>query len=147
MKSLGGKSGHDILELKSQIINDYFSLRHEKYEFLLEDKNFISNDRDLKELLTLLSEFGKFSRYHNLDIVTSKTNPSVDVENLWEKFESKILKANTPIYKRFLLFNHQPSNETYDYINSRIISILERFVRGLSRQFTFVNLGLYIRKH
>ena len=140
LKDYGGGTGHDIVELKKVISKDYFLLRND-------DENFIKNDEILEELLYLLSEFGKFSRYHNLDIVTSKSKPSVDVEMLWEKFETKILKENTPLYKRFFNFKIQQSNETYDFINSKIISILERFIRGLSRQFTFVNLGKLANKH
>ncbi|WP_452600246.1 hypothetical protein [Pontimicrobium sp. MEBiC01747] len=141
LKSFAGSSGHDILELKKEIITNYFFLRHKDDSFLAEDKSFISDDKFLNELLNLLSEFGKFARYHNLDIVTSKRRPSIDVEKLWDEFETKILKNNSSLFKRFFNIKIQQSNETYDYINSEIISILERFIRGLSRQFTFVNLG------
>lgn len=141
LKKFGGKNGHDIQELKKVILKDYFQLRDKNDQVLKNDLTFIQTDKQLDELLYLLSEFGKYARYHNLDIVTGKTNPSINTEELWEKFETKILKENTPLFRRF--FNLQNTNdpETYDFINSKIISILERFIRSLSRQFTIVNLG------
>lgn len=141
LKSFAGKTGHGIVELKNEITKNYFLLRHDKDELLREDKLFIENDQKLNKLLSLLSEFGKYARYHNLDIVTSNTKPSIDVEQQWKDFETQLLKENQPIYKRFFSMDVKFSNEGYDYINSRIISLLEKFMRGLSRQFTFVNLG------
>lgn len=141
LKSFAGNNGHGIIELKNEVIENYFLLRHENDEFLKEDKSFIKDDIKLNTLLSLLSEFGKYSRYYNLDVVTSKRNPSIDVEQEWKDFETKLLKENQPIYKRFFSMDVKFSNEGYDYINSRIIALLERFMRGLARQFTFVNLG------
>lgn len=139
--SFAGGNGHGIVELKNEIIENYFLLRHDKDEFLREDKLFIKNDQKLNTLLNLLSEFGKYSRYYNLDVVTSKRNPSLDVEQEWKDFETILLKENQSVYKRFFSMDVKFSNEGYDYINSRIIALLEKFMRGLARQFTFVNLG------
>ncbi|PTX59206.1 hypothetical protein C8N46_11042 [Kordia periserrulae] len=141
LKFFGGKTGHGIIELKEEVINNYFLLRNEKDEFLKEDKNFIKNNQKLNTLLHLLSEFGKYSRYYNLDVVTSKRNPSLNVEQEWKDFETILLKENQSVYKRFFSVNVKFSNEGYNYINSRIVALLEKFIRGLARQFTFVDLG------
>jgi len=141
LKSFAGKTGHGIVELKNEIINNYFLLSDDFEKLLMEDKLFIKDDKKLDTLLHLLSEFGKYSRYHNLDIITSNKKPSLDVEQKWKDFETILLKENQPIYKRFFSIDVKFSNDGYDYINSRIISLLERFMRGLSRQFTHANLG------
>ncbi|WP_299247092.1 hypothetical protein [uncultured Aquimarina sp.] len=141
LKKFGGKNGHDILQLKKVILKDYFQLRSEDDGFLKDDLVFIQNNKRLNELLYILSEFGKYARYHNLNIVTGNSNPSINSEKLWEEFETTLLKENSSLFKRFFKLENLNNPESYNFINHKIISILERFIRGLSRQFTFVSLG------
>ena len=134
--------GHDIQKLKKVIIQEYFLLRHSDDEYLKKDRDFIDNDKHLDQLLYLLSEFGKYARYHNFDIITGSSKPSIDVEEEWKEFEEKLLKDNNTLLKHLKnLYKKPNSDEMYISINIKIITILEKFIRGLSRQFTFVNLG------
>ncbi|WP_143337062.1 hypothetical protein [Dokdonia pacifica] len=134
--------GHDIQKLKKTITEKYFSIRHSNDEYLKKDRDFISNDKNLNQLLYLLSEFGKFARYHNFDIVTGHSKPSINVEKEWEEFETKLLKDDNTLFKHLKKLYKKPNDdEMYISINIKIITILEKFIRGLSKQFTFVDLG------
>ena len=137
LKKCGGKSGHDLIELKKAIAENYFKTNG--IFILEEDLNIISNDKKLDELIYLLSEFGKYSRYYNLDVVTSASKPSIDVVTLWEEFENNILHSKPELFET--LSNIETSQKAFDYINRAIIIHLERFIRALCRQFTLGALG------
>ena len=81
LKNCGGKGGHDLKDLKKAILESFFSI-HE-IPALHDDFNLLKNDEDLEQLIYLLSEFGKYARYYNLDVVTSATAMSIDVKTLW----------------------------------------------------------------
>ena len=129
--------GHDLQKLKNHIINNYF--KTETRSALITDLDYITNDAELNKLISLLSEFGKFARYYNLDVVTGVKKPSTDVKTEWEDFEKNILLADKALMKKFKDFNKQ--DEVNEVIIKTIIIKLERFVRAISRQFTLGNLG------
>eukprot|EP01013_Petalomonas_cantuscygni_P040879 TRINITY_DN7309_c1_g1_i1.p1 TRINITY_DN7309_c1_g1~~TRINITY_DN7309_c1_g1_i1.p1 ORF type:complete len:349 (-),score=-34.98 TRINITY_DN7309_c1_g1_i1:57-1103(-) len=137
LKKCGGRNGHDLLELKKNILSDYF--KSSQIPVLIEDKEFISNDNDLEKLIYLLSEFGKYSRYHNLDIVTSATKPSIDVKKLWSEYETNMVLSDKSLLSKLSDFEYQ--QEVNNFITQSIIKKLELFVRGISRQFTLGRLG------
>lgn len=137
LKKCGGKNGHDLIELKSNILKSYFSIH--KTPVLKEDFGFLSNDEDLEKLLYLLSEFGKYSRYYNLDVVTSAAKPSTDVKSLWTDFENSILTSNPELLKKAMDIEFQ--EEVLDSVQREIIIKLELFVRAVCRQFTIGKLG------
>lgn len=78
---------HDLLKIKKHIIKNFF--KTENIPELNEDFKYITEDQDLDYLVGLLSEFGKFARYHNLDVVTGVDTPSVDVNALWQEYETR----------------------------------------------------------
>ncbi len=135
--SYGGKNGHDLTELKNQILSKYF--KDHGIEPLQEDEKYLKNDTSLNQLLYLLSEFGKYARYHNLDIVTSSTNPSIDVKRLWSDYENAIMLVDNKLMEK--LSDIEYHNEVKAFITQSIISKIEKFIRGLTRQFTLGQLG------
>jgi hypothetical protein len=137
LKNFGGKSGHDLNELINVILSDFFKTKD--IPALVDDKNFISSDNNLKQLIYLLSEFGKYARYHNFDIITSAKIPSIDVKKLWEEYETKIILADTDLLEKLTDFEYQ--EEVLGYVTQSIISKLEMFIRGICRQFTLGELG------
>ena len=137
LKNCGGKNGHDLLILKEKIANTFFSTQNN--DILVDDLEFLINDEYLFDLLYMLSEFGKYARYYNLDVVTSAINPSIDVKSLWNEFELKIAKSNEKYAKNLLSI--EIGDELNDFINRTIIIILEKFSRAICRQFTMGQLG------
>ena len=127
--------GHDLEKLLNEIIENYYTdFDRPQFDF---DNEFIQNDSDLKELLFILSEFGKLSRYHNFDLITDNVKIGVDTKRLWEDFENKILDKND--FEK--LMNFDVSHEVYQKITNHIIVVFEKFVSALSRQFIFKCLG------
>lgn len=137
LKKCGGENGHDLIELKSNILKSYFSIHN--IPVLKEDFTFLSNDKDLGKLLYLLSEFGKYARYYNLDVVTSAAKPSIDVKSLWTNFENSILTTNPELLKKYMDIESQ--KKVLDSVQREIIIKLELFARAVCRQFTIGKLG------
>ena len=133
----GGTNGHDLGELKKTILTTYFKTNG--IPALKDDFDFLQNNADLDQLIYLLSEFGKFARYHNLDIVTAKTKPSINVKSLWGEYESRMLLSDPDLMRQFE--NTSLHREVIDTIRRRILILLEKFVRSISRQFTIGKLG------
>ena len=137
LKNCGGRNGHDLLALKKTILQSYYKINN--IPVLQEDYDFLNNDQDLDKLIYLLSEFGKFARYYNLDIVTAASQPSIDVKTLWEDYESSIISDKPELLKKLMDFEYQ--EEAIDSVQREIILKLERFIRAISRQFTIGKLG------
>jgi len=138
LKNYGGSNGHDLIELKKTILNNYF--KNQDIQALLYDEEFLTNNNDLHHLIYLLSEFGKYARYHNLDIVTSTLKPSIDVNQLWSEYKTNIVLADNKLLSKSLDIKQQ--HEINAIITQSTISKLEKFVRAISRQFTLGKLGL-----
>jgi hypothetical protein len=80
-KLFRNKLGHDLVKLKRHITKNYFQ---ENSKALKEDLIFLMKDKDLEKLIELLSEFGKFARYFNLNVVTGEVDPGINVKASWE---------------------------------------------------------------
>ncbi|SDK92904.1 hypothetical protein SAMN04487898_11348 [Pedobacter sp. ok626] len=127
--------GHDLEALIRRILFEFFDDQG-KYH-LINDRGFLENDAELKELLYILSEFGKMARYHNFDIITANQKSSINPRDLWEQFEHKILPSgNIEKYG-----DRDLENEVFGDISRTIIIIFEKFVSALARQFNFGTLG------
>lgn len=137
LKKCGGRNGHDLLELKNKILESYFSING--IPVLIGDLECLSNDEDLNRLLYLLSEFGKYARYHNLDVITDANNPSINVKSLWEEYESSKLSANPELLN--MVNSIETQSEAYSSIQREIVIKLESFIRSICRQFTIGKLG------
>ncbi len=127
--------GHDLEKLLKEITKNYY-FDFERPQFDL-DNDFIRSNSDLKELLFILSEFGKLSRYHNFDLITDNAKIGVDTKKLWEDFENKVLDKED--FEKLMDFNL--SHEVSQKISKHIIKVFERFISALSRQFIFKCLG------
>lgn len=133
LKGCGGKGGHDLLELKKTILSSYFR------PILHEDLDLLTNDNDLENLIHMLSEFGKYARYYNLDVVTSAEKPSINVQQLWREYENNLITSNSKILVK--LGNCEVAEEVSDYINRQIIIKLEKFAQIICQQFMLGKLG------
>jgi len=129
--------GHDLEKLLMEILIEYYN--DKSIPVLREDKSFLTQNNDMHELLHILSEFGKFARYYNFDIISSSNKISINPKDEWAAFETKIMNRNPEIINKF--GNWEVHNEIYGEISRHIIVMLERLVSALSRQFTFNTLG------
>ncbi len=137
------KLGHDLSELNEEIINNYFA--DDNRPALKEDLSFLKKDKQLKIILKILSEFGKYARYYNLDVVTGKSvQSSFDPKKEWENLE-KSIEDPTP----YLTSDNQEGlhHDYYPRVNSQIIAIIERFIRVITRQFTLGGHGKKISQY
>lgn len=142
LQNYGGRSGHDLLELQKEIMNNYF---RQSVPALVDDFYYLSSSNKLRTLLELLSEFGKYSRYYNLDIVTGREKPSRNVESEWNIFETEIALEHDGILNQ--LGDINTADYAIDFINRQVIIILETFVRAIARQYTIGQLGEKAKQH
>lgn len=133
--------GHDIQKIKDVILQDF----SETAKFSAKECEFLISDTELNELLHILSEFGKLARYYNFDVITGNKKPSVNTKELWEKYESKILKNEPELYEK-LMDNHQ-SNEVFQYISFRVIRLFEKFAQAFCSKIIYgpisSGIGIY----
>ncbi|WP_201617508.1 hypothetical protein [Psychrobacter urativorans] len=126
---------HNLEKLLKDIVDNYY-FDYDRPQFELDNK-FIRTDPDLKELLSILSEFGKLARYYNFDLITGNTKIGVNTKEQWKEFESKILDSEDYEKLTDLNLNH----EVYQKISTYIIIVFERYISAISRQFIFRCLG------
>ncbi|NPD48023.1 hypothetical protein [Lentimicrobium sp. S6] len=131
--------GHDLEKLLNDIKENYYFDQYPPKQFQI-DSEFLHDNIDLKELLFILSEFGKIARYYNFDFITDSTKIGINPKESWQKFENRINPINENLLKK--LMNHDTNNEVYQKITNHIIITFEKFIASLSRQIIFNTLGL-----
>jgi len=128
--------GHDLSKLKTEITEKYFKIND--IPALKEDVDFLNKTPLLDKVLHVLSEFGKFARYYNLDVITGNAKAIFSPDSEWENIETDILKTIPEFQYASLI---EKGDEYYQKINMEIVKIIERFVRAISRQFTLGQHG------
>jgi hypothetical protein len=130
--------GHDLLNLLNEIWTKYFDFKD--HPILINDFEVLTNNKELRELLYILSEFGKQARYHNFDIITgSKSDLDSDPESHWRSFEFRLITEKTGTLEKIL--DAELSYEVHGEIVQHIIVIFEKFMSSLSRQFLHDCIG------
>jgi hypothetical protein len=123
--------GHDLLTLINEISVHHF--HNNQHPMLISDYDFLTNNIELRELLSILSEFGKQARYYNFDIITSENDiPNIDPEAHWRSFEHRILMSRPKLIEKLTDFDF--SYEVQDEIIQYIVILFEKFMVSLSRQ-------------
>ena len=125
---------HDLTKIKQTIINEYFLTNN--IPLLKSDYDYIKNDEILDRIVGVLSKFGKYARYYNLDIVTGSNNSLINPTEEWEKIE-KDLEDPIP----YMNSTEAMIRDYYPKVNSKIIAKLEHFARAISMQFTLDKHG------
>jgi len=128
---------HDLEKLLKEIIEKYFI--DAEYPVLKSDKDFLQNDIDLKEIMYIISEFGKLARYYNFDKITDYPKQGINPKQHWQNFENRILLSNPEAMKK--LENQAFFDEVHRDLYQYILVIFEKFVSALSHQFNFGGLG------
>lgn len=123
------KLGHDLITLRDLICDRYFGGKTRPA--LQREFGFITTDETLRDCLRILSDFGKFGRYYNLDVVVGSSRERIDPKADWETLESSI-KDMTP----FLGNLEALYRDYYPEVHAHLIGKLERFIRAIAFQFT-----------
>jgi len=132
---------HDLVSLNEKVLSDCFSTSSPA---LQDDYSFITSNNTFKKFLHYLSEFGRYSRFYNLDVVTQNPDrKSMDIQRLWEKLETNLLMEDDDLRETYLenMQNMNPEKfeklkETFSINNKKITILIERYIRALVRQFT-----------
>lgn len=121
--------GHDLADLLATVISEgYGGLTR---PLLRQELDFLKSDSTLAETVRILSLFGKFGRYYNLDVVAGSSKGPIDPKSEWEDLESTI-EDSTP----YLQDAEALHNDYFPRVNSILIATLERLVRAIAFQFT-----------
>lgn len=135
-----GKKGHDLIPLQDKITRECFSDKYlEKIPAARQDIGFLRNDKQLRRIVRILSDFGTSARYYDLNIVLNEKNQVSSPEAEWQKLEMEILQEDKKWEEKI----RDPSwmNEIHKKINKKLTVHCERFARSLSRLFTIGGLG------
>ena len=128
--------GHDLLSLRQEILEKYFK---KDIPVLKDDFDFLSSNKELTELLCIISEFGKMDRYHNFDVITDSSKVSINAKEKWEKMGNNLISSKEGTLEK--LMDSDSIHEVYGEISRHIVTVFERFMAGISRQFLFNCLG------
>jgi len=126
------KHGHNITKLLSKVTEEmFFGASWITATAGAEDLKFLRSDSLHQELVSVLTHFGKFGRYSDLDVVSGKETVS-SPESDWKRIEMKIL-ATSDLDS---LSTPRGLPEVRDKINEIIVSKFEIAFRALCRWFT-----------
>ncbi len=132
--------GHNLIFLLDIITNKCFSDEYiEKTPAAQQDINFLRNNKQLRRMVQILSDFGQSARYYNLNVVLGEKKPGPSPDDAWQELEMEILKES-PTWKEAIQ-DPKKSNETHRTINLKLTIRCEKFARSLSRLFTIGGLG------
>jgi len=132
-----GRKGHDL----DLLLNTLLKICQEKnysskFPAAKIDIDLLTNDKVLREIISIFFNFAQAGRYYNLDIVIKGKSDFKDSKNMWEELEMAIVRSSENISRKYSDPNYRNIKGTYKEINQELIKILEKFARALSRLFT-----------
>lgn len=136
--------GHNLLPLKNEICKRYF--KNFDHPDLIKDYEFLNDNGELLELLSILSEFGKQARYYNFNVITGSQNgQSIDPESKWRSFEYKVLMSKPKTLEK--VFDIESNHEVFGEVTQYVVVIFEKFISSLSRQFLHQSIGAKAKQY
>ena len=133
------RKGHDLIYLLDKLLSICAKKNYaSKFTAAKADIEFLRKDKTLREIVTILSDFGQGARYHNLDIILNGTSKYKDPKLAWDTIEMTIVQMKGRDLNELAKIS---TNEIYEEINRDIIIILEKFTRALARLFTLADFG------
>jgi hypothetical protein len=137
-----GRKGHDLIYLLDRLL---LICEKEKYSSKFpaakKDIDFLNKDKNLRKIISLLSDFGQGARYYNLDIVLEGTSSYEDPSIVIDKIERNIIQTREDLLERYARCNIKDANYASKEITRTLIIILEKFARALARLFTLAEFG------
>ena len=136
--------GHDIDYLLRRLLSvceqkNYSS----KFPAAKADIDLLSKDKDLRKIISLLSDFAQGGRYYNLNIVLKGTSTYKDPDEGWDKIVNTIIQRREYLLKEL---HNGDSDYFYKEINRELIITLEKFARSLARLFTLADFGDFAKR-
>ena len=124
--------GHDLEALLDKVCTEFYG---GKARLLVQQEfDFITTDQTLQECIRILSLFGKYGRYYNLDIVAGSSQSPINPRDEWESLEASI--EDIP---PFLDDTESLYRDYYPRVQSQLIAKMERLTRAIALQFTIGN--------
>lgn len=132
--------GHNLEVLLENVVSECFDSEYRASRPAADqDAKELEDNPRFRALLTVLSGFGRTSRYYNLDVVSGREIQEEAPEQQWQSLESEILRDHPLLFKRMV---EDPGGvEVYSKINSVIVAEFEKVARALCRLFTLGPLG------
>jgi len=125
--------GHSLEKLTDEVLSAHFAV--DPRPQIIEDEQFLRSDQRMRELLSILSDFGRYTRYHNLNIVTGEPSPSIDPAGRWTVLETDIRNSDPALQQK--LFDWEQQDSLHMGVARHVVILFERFVSALSRQMLF----------
>ncbi|WP_145228878.1 hypothetical protein [Gimesia algae] len=136
------KLGHDLSSLNYKIYTEFYNTQN--IQLLEEDLAYLKEDSSLHQIIHILSEFGKYARYYNLDVITGNQNIPINPTDEWEELEASIEDKTPYLHEDDMQLLYR---DYYPRVHSKIISKLERFLRAIAMQFTLGNHGVKLQRY
>jgi hypothetical protein len=121
--------GHDLVNLHNEFYTNYYG--GTTRPLIQQELTFVTTDKTLEECIRILSLFGKFGRYYNLDIVAGSPHSPIDPKSEWETLE-RTIEDPAP----YLADTESLHRDYYPRVHAKLIAKLERLVRAIAFQFT-----------
>ena len=121
--------GHDLVGLHGAICTNYYG--GTTRQLVQQELPYLPTDHTRLECIRILSLFGRFGRYYNLDVVAGSPHSPIDPKSEWETLEGSVEDA-TP----FLSDMEAMHQDYYPSVHAKLIAKLERLVRAIALQFT-----------
>ena len=137
------RNGHDIEFLKKEVEKICVPISRPLAQM---DYELITNNDFINSICKVLSEFGKGSRYFNLDAILG-VEQIFDSAKAWENIETKIseeINGEKKFYE--LLSKPKGIDKIYTDLNQELVIKLELFFRALTRQFIYGNFYSYSKE-
>ena len=134
-----GREGHNLVSLLQRLTDGLITRNyHKKFPAAKTDIDFLTNNKHLREIIQIFSNFGQGARYHNIDILLSQVRKYSSTSDAWNRLENSLVNF-TELCKEGI----EPENvvKAINELAYKLVIIIERFVRALCRLLTLGDLG------
>ena len=126
---------HQLLPLFDEIL-DKARANADLMRALRDDIDFCASDKQLREMLDILGEFGESGRYHNLDVLLDGSSQADDSMSRWDALAVAILNEDSKWSQRMHADHALFSRTWYPHLAATQIGTLQRAARFLVRLWT-----------
>ena len=136
-KEIRGRFGHDLIAITEGLLQSVEgSDEYIDRPAVRDDLEFIRADQDLRDLLVLLSEFGKHGRYQRLDafLAPESVDDEANPYRRWEELESKIARRHPGWSDK--IGDVQGARELQRMAGDQMAYLVDRFARAIARMWT-----------